>query len=336
MTTPNRSMVHVNRPLTNISIAHVQSADSFVASRVFPVIPVGKQADAYFRYNRGDFNRDEMRKRAPGTESAGGGYKLDTATYYADVWAFHKDIDDQTRANYDEPLAPDSEATIFVTQKALINRETTFAANFFVNNKWAKNVDGVAANPVVGTSILHWTDANSTPLLDVAYYQTYMLQRTGFEPNVLVLGKLAWDALRNHPDILERIAYGGTPNTPAKITKQAVAALFEVDDILVMKAIKTTAATDESLAGSFTDTQEFIGSANSALLCYRPPSPGLMTPAAGYTFAWTGLLGASAFGTRITTLRMDHLKSDRVEIESAYAQHMVGSDLGVFFTDVAP
>jgi hypothetical protein len=329
-------MVHVSRPLTNISVAHVQSADAFVASRVFPIIPVSKQADQYFRYNRGDFNRDEMRKRAPGTESAGGGYKLDTDTYFADVWGFHKDIDDQTRANYDDPLNPDSEATIYVTQKALINREAQFATKFFVPTKWGKDVDGLAANPVVGTSILHWTNASSTPILDVAYYQTYMLQRTGFEPNVLVLGKLAWDALRNHPEILDRISYGGTPNTPAKITKQAVAALFEVDEILVMKAIKTTDATDESLAGSFTDTQEFIGSSKAALLCYRPPAAGLMTPASGYTFAWNGLLGASTFGTRITTLRMDHLKSDRVEIESAYAQKMVGSDLGVFFTDVAP
>lgn len=67
MSTPTRSQVHVNRPLTNISVSYQQSADAFVASRVFPVIPVDKQSDQYFVFNRSDQMRDEMRKRAPGT-----------------------------------------------------------------------------------------------------------------------------------------------------------------------------------------------------------------------------------------------------------------------------
>lgn len=333
MPNPIRSQVHFNRPLTNISIAHVQSAEDFIASKVFPVIPVSKQADAYFRYNRGDFSRDEMRKRAPGTESAGGGYRLDTDTYFADVWAFHKDIDEQTRANYDEPLDADREATLFVTQKALINREVTFASSFFGATVWGLDVDGVASGPT-GNQHLHWSNASSTPILDIAKYQNYMLEQTGFEPNVLVLGKAAWDALKNHPEIMLRIAYGGTPGAPAKITKAAIAALFEVDEILVMRAVKTSTA--EPTATFEASAQAFIGNSKAALLCYRPPTVGLMTPAAGYTFAWTGLLGNSTFGTRITTLPMPAIKSDRIEIESAYAHKVVGSDLGVFFTDVVP
>ncbi|MES0340719.1 MAG: hypothetical protein ABUK08_00225, partial [Candidatus Humimicrobiaceae bacterium] len=89
---PTAGDVHVNTPLTMISIAYLQNAMHFVADQVFPNIPVTKQSDRYYTYDRGEFNRDEMEKRAPGTESAGGSYTLDnTPTYYADVYAFHKD-----------------------------------------------------------------------------------------------------------------------------------------------------------------------------------------------------------------------------------------------------
>jgi hypothetical protein len=45
---------------------------------VFPNIPVQKKSDRYYTYDRGDFNRDEMEERAPGTESEGSGYTWTT------------------------------------------------------------------------------------------------------------------------------------------------------------------------------------------------------------------------------------------------------------------
>jgi len=48
MPQPTARDVHVNAPLTNISIAFLQTQDSFVASRVFPSIPVTKQSDRYY------------------------------------------------------------------------------------------------------------------------------------------------------------------------------------------------------------------------------------------------------------------------------------------------
>ena len=62
---PTPSDVHVNAPLTQISIAFLQNASDFIATRVFPNIPVSKQSDRYYTYERGDFNRDEMAERAP-------------------------------------------------------------------------------------------------------------------------------------------------------------------------------------------------------------------------------------------------------------------------------
>ena len=50
---PSRGDVHVNRPLTNMSVAFMQSAENFVASRVFSNINSGFQSDLYYSVSEG-------------------------------------------------------------------------------------------------------------------------------------------------------------------------------------------------------------------------------------------------------------------------------------------
>jgi len=321
---PSRSDVHVNRPLTNISIAFLQRAENFVADRVFPNIPVAKQSDRYFTYDRGEFNRDEMELRAPGTESAGATYTIDsTPTYFCETRALHKDIADPIRANYDSPLAPDREATEFLTHKALINREVNWAAAYFTTGVWTTDLEGVAAGPGAG-QFLQWNDANATPIEDVRTAKRTVLESTGFMPNKMVLGRPVFDALVDHPDIVARLDQGQTPGGPALVTRMRLAAIFELDEVMVMDAIQNTAAKGA------TNVHAFIGG-KQALLTYAAPAPGIMVPSGGYTFSWTGLLGASAYGMRMKRFRIEERESDRVEIENSYDQKLIAADLGYFF-----
>jgi hypothetical protein len=334
---PSRSDVHVNRPLTNISLAFVQSADNFVADKVFPTVSVSKQSDAYFTYDRGEFNRDEMEERAPGTETAGGTYTVDTDLYYARLFGFHKDIPEQVRANQDNPINLDREAAIYVSTKALIKRETRWAASFFVagapGDIWTFDVDGVASGATAAASFdptnasnndkLHWSDASSTPIEDVRQGKRYVLESTGFMPNKLTLGRPVYDALVDHPDIVGRLDRGQTTG-PAKANRDALAALFEVEEVLVMDGIQNTAKK------GLTPVHSFIGGKN-ALLSYAPPTPGILTPSAGYTFSWTGMTGMTANGFRIKKFWDDKISSDRVEIEAAWDPKRVSQDMGYFF-----
>ena len=112
MPNPTFSDIHVNGPLTNISVAYIQKTEAFVADKVFPIVPVKKQSDRYFIYLKEDWFRDEAEKRKQGTESAGGGYGLDnTPSYYCETWAYHKDVTEEDRANSDKPL-PEGMRTI--------------------------------------------------------------------------------------------------------------------------------------------------------------------------------------------------------------------------------
>ena len=136
MPQPTVSDVHVDAILTNMSVAYIQSQTNFVANQVFPSIPVEKQSDKYFVYTKGDWFRDEAEVRAPASPSAGSGYTLSTSTYNALVYAFHKDVDDQTRANSDNPLAPDRDATTFITQRMLLRQEIQWTSDFFTTSVW--------------------------------------------------------------------------------------------------------------------------------------------------------------------------------------------------------
>ena len=289
MPQPTLQDVHVNRPLTNISVAYLQEAAGveFVADKAFPAVPVENKSDLYYTYARADFNRDEMQKRALATESAGTGYNLNsTGTYNCDVWSLHKDVDDQIRSNSDSPLAPDRDATIFLTQKALIRRENQWVSKFFGTGIWTNQVSGQATAD--STHVVYWDSGNypnGNPITDIRHAKTQMrLSSGGFAPNIFVVSRPVFDKLVDHPDFIDRTKYGQTAPNPAVATRQIMAEILELEEVLVIDAVYNTAA--EGAA----ESNAFIGGLSAALF-YRPKNAGLMTPSAGYVFNWTGLIG---------------------------------------------
>lgn len=314
MSQPTSSDVHVDAILTNISVAYIQEQDAFIANKVFPTIPVEKKSDKYFKYSKGDWFRDEARLRAPATESAGSGYTLSTDTYSADVYAFHKDVDDQTRANSDNPLNPDRDATQFVTQRMLMRQEIQWMSDFFTTGVWATDVTG-------GSSFTQWSNyASSDPIADIETGKSTILASTGFLPNTLVLGYDAFRQLRHHPDIVDRIKYTSAEN----VTEGILARYFGVSNVYVARAVKNTGA--EGAADSFS----LIAGKNAALY-YVAPSPGVLTPSAGYQFAWRGVSDGMGQNVGVTRFRMPELRADRIEAQMAWDNKVIASDLGYFF-----
>jgi hypothetical protein len=323
MPNPTSSQVHVDAILTNISVAYLQRAENFIADKVFPVVPVDKQSDKYFVYTKNDWLRDEAQRRGPSTESAGGGYNLTTQTYSADVFAFHKDVSDQIRANADAPLNLDREAVEFVTHRLLLRREIQFVTDFLTTSIWSKDITGVASAPSTD-QVIRWSDyANSDPIDNIEEGKSSVLSTTGYLPNTLVLGYEVFRELKNHPDLVDRIKYTSSQT----ITADMMARMFEVDRVLVSQSVKGTNNEGGTDAYAFTMGKQ-------ALLAYVPASAGIMTPAAGYHFNWTGVSGGLGATIGVSSFRMESLKSTRVEAELAFDNKLVGQDLGYFFTDI--
>ena len=315
---------HIDRALTNISVAYMQDANAFIADKVFPIVKVKRQSDVFYVYNKGDFMRDEAALRGAGTESAGGDYGVEAADpYYCRKHAFHKDVTAEERANYDEPLDADRDATDFVTQKMLIRREMEWASKFFKEGIWGKEISGAAS--ASGNNVVYWDEPTSNPIKDITDAGVEMASKTGYKPNTLVLSPFAFNALKNHEDVLDRVKY----TQKGIVTADLLATLFEVDNVYVAWSVVNTAAKGKE------DNVNFI-MGKHALLCYSNPTPALKKPSAGYIFAWTGLEGSGAYGNRIVRLPMDMLGlgTERIEGEAAFDCKQIAADLGVFFKNI--
>lgn len=321
---PTMQNAHIDRALTNTSVAYMQDANAFIADKVFPIVKVKRQSDVFYIYNKGDFMRDEAQVRGAASESAGGDYGVEASEpYYCRKHAFHKDVTPEERANYDEPLDADTDAADFVSQKMLIRREMEWASKFFKTGVWGTEISGASA--VSEGKVVFWNSPTSDPIKDITNAAVKMASETGYKPNTLVLSPFAFNALKNHEDILDRIKY----TQKGIVTEDLLATLFGVDKVYVAWAVVNNAVKGAA------DSVGFI-MGKHALLCYSAPTPGLKKPSAGYIFAWTGLEGSGAYGNRIVRLPMDMLGlgTERIEGEIAFDAKKICADLGVFFKDI--
>jgi len=326
MPNPTQSDLHVNVPLTNVSVAYMQDKATFIADKVFPRVPVQKQSDIYWKYSKSDWRRTDAQKRAPGTESAGVGWKLDTGQYFCEVWAVHKDIDDQVRSNADSNWRLDSDATAFVTNQLLLRRDLDWNSKFFTTGLWGTDLTGVSGTPSAG-QFKQWSDPASDPISQFATLQTNFVQQSGRKANTLVLGANTIIALKNHPSIIDRIKY----TQRGVVTTDLLASLFDVDKILVSYATVTNVAElNDAKAQDAAATYQFMSDSKSALLCFAPSAPSLMTPAAGYCFTWNGYLAGNGYGVRMKNFRMEWIEADRIEGEMTYDMRIIAKDMGIF------
>jgi len=331
MLTP--SSVHIDAPLTNLTIAFLQDANGFIADRVFPKVGVSKKTDKYYIYNRADFNRTgQVQARAPRTQAPRVGMTLSTDTYSADVFSLATDFDFETLANEDAALDIRAAGAQMLTHQLLIDREIKWADTYFKGGVWGTDWDGVASSPSA-SQVIQWSNySTSTPIQDVTnIMRTVQLKSGGFKPNVMVVGKEVRDILVNHPTILARLNGGATVTNTALVTDAKLAEIFGVEEFMVMETVKNTAA--EGL----TESNSFIGG-KLAGFYYRPRSSGLMIPSAGYTFTWDDLENASGHGITIKSYRGDYLAIDGVaevlEANLAYDHKVVSADLGAVIDSV--
>lgn len=327
------SAVHVDQPLSNLTLAYVQEQTNFIADKVFPTVGVQRQSDKYYIYDRANQNRaGDVKLLAPRTEVERIGLAISNSSYFADVYGLGMDFDEQTLANEDAMLEIRSAGATTLVNRLLIHREEQFASTFFAASVWSTEYTGVSGTPSTG-EVKQWSDyTNATPIRDVtAARRAMQLKSGGFKPNTMVVGKEVRDILVNHPDILARLNGGATVSNTALITNSKLAEIFEVENFFVMEAVKNTGA--EGLA----ESNAFIGG-KSALLTYTPSSAGLMTPAAGLTFAWNNIPGVSNLGVTVESFSDDALKrqqiAEMIQVKMSYDMKVVGADLGVFFNTI--
>lgn len=307
------SDAHIDIPLTNMSIAFMQSNDKFIADKVFRTLPVANQSNKYYVYDKEAFLRTDVALRAPATETVGTYTKYSTDSYFCDVYGVHHDVADQLRANADPQVDPNKYAAMLVTQQLMLAKEKAFMSKFITTGVWATDSDLTSAK---------WSSDTTDPADAMSTARMTIEKDTGQTPNTMIVDRATHEALKKHPLIMDRVKY--VSSTIGGLTNAALAQYFEVDNYYVSAAINATNA-----EGATTATDYVMG--NKALLCYVNNNPSQMSLSAGYTFTWSGYTGMGNGGFRITNMRMEHLKSDRIEGEMSYDMKVIAPECGYLF-----
>lgn len=319
MTLPTVNDVQLVEPiLTNLLVSYMQSDNRFVASRVFPYVPVDKDSGTFYTIPKAAFFRDEMEERAPGGEFANIDYSVSSDTYKTLQYAVAAEIPDEVRVNSQMPLSQETLKMRLFAQRSLIRKERAFAADFMVNSVW-----GTTDN----NSTTDWDDTVSgDPVLDIETARRTISNNTGMDPNTMVLGYIVHQAIKTHPDILDRLKY--TTAATGSAVEAALAAIFEVDNYWVAKA--TYSATNESATFSATAIID-----DDCLVCHVDPSAVLLsgTEAAatsGKTFTWAGGGGAGSVYTHYDP----KIHATVLQHKEQWDQKAIATDLGYLFLDV--
>lgn len=308
---PQVTDVHVNRPLTNMSVAYMNAPDMYVARQIAPPVSVLKKSDVYFTYDQGDFLRDDLAQRAPGGVYPESGYGLNASASYTCIeYALAKRVADEERSNSDVPLRPDQDAVDFLTEKAKIHLELAVATDLTNTGNFTNYLD-------VSASSNQWDDfANSNPIAEVWVGRRTIRTAVQRRANILLLAaEVIEDAFMDHPDILDRIKHTERGNEMS--IRNALAGIFGVE-----KVVEGAAAYNSAAPGASDTIADIWG--DHALLAYVSPRPALKTPSMAYTFEWLG-------GPKVTTKRDELRDSDVHRIRYVYDHKLVAEKCGYLF-----
>lgn len=298
---PQANQLRVDKLLSNISIKYQNK--NMIAQEVFPPVPVKKRSDLYRTYDR-NFRLPET-ARADGALSRRHDFNVSTASYILEKHALHEYVTDDQMDNF-EPHDLRSDTTEELTDKILLRLEKS-VSSLFTSTSWSQNVSlATAAQWSLNT-------VTSNPIIQMDSASCAVLEGSGFDPTYSIIPKASLLAAKNHDSIIDRIKY-----TSAQITATMIAGLFDIDKILVPKAVIDSSAEGQaaSVAALWNDNV-FVG--------YRPASAGILKPSAGYIFKKNVPM--------VTRFRDMDRQAEKIEVNMQYQAKVVASLAGFLIKD---
>ena len=277
--TPTSQQVVIRGALNNVSIAYRNP--SYVGDQVYPIINGLNRKTQVLKYAKAPWFRSQADYRAEGTTAKRGDYTIDTSNLDPKQIAIGKAVTDELLFASQEPMAlpvqPIQEALIYCADQIDLFKEKLIASNVLAQTWSDGNSGGEDAEGLWGDN-----STSNTMITDIITAKKAIQSKTGLVPNTLLIDYATFMAQNNNPNVMDKIKYTQTGIT----TEALLAALFQLDTVLVGKAIYTSTA--ETQPESSTPTMLNIWETNAGkgmgFLFYRPPSAGLRTPSPGYQY----------------------------------------------------
>ncbi len=314
MAQPTSQSVHIERALSDLSVAYRQDKPS-IAERLFPRMPVDFQSDKFHIWKKEDLWRRNAAKRAPGTKFARSGVGLTSDSYQSEQYALEYPIPDENRKNADAVLDLGRTATNWLYDQLMLEQDYQFAAQWMITGVgW-----GVGA---LGNG--KWSAASSTPIADIQTAIRTVKRALGASANhkiVAVGGTLVETKLLTNAEIRARL--DGVQVQTIEALRAVLGGLLGLDELIIADREYNSAA--EGKTANYLPVID-----DDLLIVARPNSPGIDTPSAGYSFAWN----EDGLGDMyVESYRDETIKSDIYRGICYYDLKQVAASLGVLFTD---
>lgn len=307
--------VHIDVPLSNLVIGFEPS--NTIVQDIYPVVNVQKQSDVFYKWTKGDFFRmPETTIRAPRTKGRTVSYNVSSDTFYATNYALVDEIDYETMVNADAPLQIREKAARNLQNLLMLDYEDRVATQL-------RTGSNLGSNATVSSKWDSSTAGTSDPFADIQTAKDSIRSTTGIEANTIIFGREVYNALLRHADILDRIKYVQR----GVVTTDLLAALFDVDKVLVGSAIKNTAEENQDDAfSSVWGKDTIVGHFTNG-----PDADG-RNPSLGYSFRWTNPL----FGTPMAVESWedpDHGNYMNMRVQYYQDEKIVAPELGYLWED---
>lgn len=306
---PQPGNVHVDQALTNLAIAYRNLA--FVADQIFPVVPVIKDSDKYYK-----FSREELRKvetlRAAGAEANEVDWDVTSETYSAEEYALRKLCSDRIVNNADKPIR--------------VKATTVNKLMRWINLGYEKRVQAIAQSRTHvtrgATPTIKWDGSSPTIEADVDTAKESVRNNAGVEPNSILLNTDVKDIVKRDSTVRNLIRYT-VPNKELLVNGDLPPVLWNLK-VIVAGGTENTATQGQtsSIAKVWTD---------NVLVFYVEPNLAIDALTLGYTLRvkQNGKLNAL-----VTTWREANRKGDMIEVSVIQDEKLVAGECGYLITDV--
>lgn len=225
----------LNPQLTAVAIGYRNRDVDMIADQVLPRVDTAKKF-SYTKYTQADGytvpSTRVGRKSEPTMVDFGGTLVTDECVDWGlDDLLPNDEIDAfNAMAKPNTAVDPRAKTVSMLTGLLLLDREIRVANLVFNTSNFA------AGNQATLSGVTQWSDfANSNPLDAMLAALDVPLVR----PNTVVLGQAVWTKIRQHPRLIQ--AANASAQTGGAITRQDLADLLEVKNILVGTGFQNTA-----------------------------------------------------------------------------------------------
>lgn len=322
MPQPNIKEEIIAGPLAGVSVAYRNT--DYIADRVFPILDGADPKAKITKYQKGAWFRDEAGIRVAGTRARRGGYPLTTISIATVEYAFAKEVTDEDRrfvkAQGAPVIQPEQDAIEFATDKIDLKKEIRIA-ELIIAGTWA---DGAAGGEDAEGG---WAaGSGNTFLADMATGKK-KIKECGVIANVLLIDYATYLSLKEEDTILQKIKY----TQKGVFGTDLLASLLELDEVLVGKAIKSTAEeTADGLDFTAANIWEKTAGKGIGFLFYRPRKLGLKVPSAGMQVR---IAYENGQPRRISTWREKAEHQDVYECAEETHVLQIGADCGYQWKD---